>query len=120
MIWTIYYSDRSTFSNEDGTWGIAPALGVIAVLNLDPSGSVGRFMLHRHNFYYKATGSDECFGSSSKELIRVHVPAIRDNQIKTGGNADQAVFWEILHTAGHDPAYPRTTPARRFTDIDSR
>lgn len=117
--WKIYYENLDTYSNEDGPWEDAPGFGLIAVLTLDTTGVVGRFMVFGHDLYYRIPGH-EVMGSSSVELIRTHIPTIRDNQIKRGGNAFLERFQEILSIAGHDPGFPRSTPARRFDDVDAR
>lgn len=117
MDWRIYYSDGTTFSDEDGPWVIAPPKGVVCVVTLDPTGVWGRFVLQNHEFYYK-TLDREVMCSEELSLVEVHVPDINPSQIKRGGNAWQDDWNTILHAATHDPDFPTGTPRRRVTDWD--
>ncbi len=113
--WRIYYTDGSKFGNDKGTWEEAPALGVLCVVTLDPTGVWGRFVLHCHEYYYKVP-EHEVMVSEELKLLKHHVPNIQDNQIKRGGNAWQEEWTAWLHQATSDPDFPKSSPRRRTTD----
>lgn len=120
--WRIYYSDFSTFANADGIlhlpfglWESAAPRGVVCAVTIDPNGVWGRFVLHSHEFYYRTPGR-AVMCSEDLSLLRVHVPAITDDQIKRGGNAWREDWPQILHTATHDADFPSASPRRRSTD----
>lgn len=115
--WRIYYENKTTFSNEDGTWEEAPGVGVAAVVTIDPTGVWNRQVLIKHEYYYKVPGKVP-LGSEELDLIRVHVPDIQDNQIKRGGNVFREEWQAIVGAATKDPDFPAgTSPRRRVTDF---
>lgn len=47
--WKIYYADKSTFSNLDGSWKDAPAWGISAIVIDSPE--VGWTIVHAGDYY---------------------------------------------------------------------
>ena len=121
MDWKIYYSryvgpgedNFYTVSSDESSWEEAPMAGVLVVLVADDTW--GRFMLHNHEHFYKTDGR-EVMCSESIEALKAHVPGIKDEQIKNGGNAFQEDWYRIISVAGHDLGFPRKTPRRRTKD----
>ena len=113
--WRVRYSDRSVYDDLIGSWEDGRPNTIVCVTTIDPSGVWGRFVIYKHEFYYKIPGH-EVMVSDDRALIEAHVPGILDSQIKVGGNAWQEDFQAILYAATRDPDFPIHSPRRRATD----
>jgi hypothetical protein len=100
MKWRIYYDDGSTFSDEDGPPEMAPGLGVQIIV--DPHPSVGRRMLHSHDYYWHGGGwqGGDIFGFWDY----LQRPGLK--VVKFGRTIATAAFDAIYRRAKTDPGFP--------------
>lgn len=133
MRWRIYYDDKSTFSNEDGSWTEAPKHGVICVVVRDPTGVWGRFV---NSGYAPQVQCAHCGRNLTNHYFvcppdmeepyptwdltdfcaRFDKPEDADPYIKTGRQISQALWTEIMDIACLDPDFPIRSPRRRVKD----
>ena len=103
MLWRIYYSDGSTFSNLDGAWADAPADGVVCVNVIDPAR--GKITRNGQDFYYSQNGSPDEVGSTDdiSPQVRARCP-----WLKYGLGVPRKLYLDILLAATRDPEFPKS------------
>ena len=109
MNWKVYYSDGSTFSNQDGTPWIVPALGVQVIIQADIDHG---WETQAHDDYYvwddrgdgpKWWGVDD-FGMWEYLFIE---PGHK--RVLSGRRMSRERFSEIFKRAMNDPDFPKKT-----------
>lgn len=109
MKWRIYYTDGSTFSDEDGTPSQAPGQGalVITMANL----ATGRDILHLADYYVHKGG--RWYGVDLFGLLD-HVLNLFDeiDGVIAGRTVSDQAFRAAYEHAKHDPAFPVKSATR--------
>lgn len=124
MQWKLYYDDGTTFSDEDGTWGDAPARGVQAIGRSDKDH--GRYTGTGDYYVYWRYGPiamdiaglwDYLIEINSpeahKRLSDVNFDALTE-QVKFGRFIGHDEFMQIKIRADSDPDFPPRTGYRAF------
>ena len=113
MNWKIYYTDGTTYSDEDGDWENAPSHGVVCVVVKDPD--YGRFVLNGLNYYYRPNNAGPLDVAHCNDIV----PQLVEQApwLKFGTGVSKAHWKEILIKATKDPDFgPPKNPQRRSTD----
>ena len=100
--WRIYYTDGSTFNDNQGSPEDAPAFGVVCIVH--PNGLVGRVILHRHDWYYWT--EDGWSGGDLHGLLDRLLHRLSTTAVLQGRSVANKVFREIMARADKDPDFP--------------
>lgn len=94
LLWKIYYTDGSTFSDVDGAWNEAPARGVATLVTADPE--VGRELDRGQEFYIWWPGAEKPWG--------VDYPGLWDYLVEIGApeaeDFPSSVHWDDIVSQG--------------------
>jgi hypothetical protein len=119
--WKLWYADGSTFTDGDGTWLDAPALGVLVLATEDPD--VGRELDHgpRGEFYAWWPDASKPWGFDRTGLLdylhavgwppttllgAVSLADLSAAGVKVGRSVDNDRWRGILSAAVNDPYLP--------------
>ena len=112
ITWRIYYSDRLTHDSSMGEPILAPAYGVICIVQLDPV--VNRMIMHGWDWYYYEPTSGQWWGSDMdgvKDRLLHRLPVIALCQGRNVSNDD---FRIIMGLADQDPDFPVKAGNHRY------
>jgi len=127
--WRLYYDDKSTFDDNDGSWMDAPHVGVLVLAT--PDVDVGRELDHgqRGEFFAWWPGTSKPWGydrtgildylsavgwPTTTRLADLSLDDWRQAGVKIGRSVDNAVWSETLARVVADPDFaPKSATATR-------
>lgn len=99
MIWKIYYSDGTTYSDLDGPPEQAPALDVQVIVQLDDTG--GRYNQMGSDYYIWR--EDRWWGV---DIFGLFDWLIHNSSVKFGRTVDNEKYRMMFQMAENDPDFP--------------